>query len=191
MLRAENLGKRFQSRWIFRHIDFDLQPGDRLLIRGRNGSGKSTLLKVIAGLIPASEGKILRPPGEVPKSLGYAALDLALYPALTGREILQLGETLRGLKSSAQEDLERVGLRGAEDQLVGKYSSGMRARLKLALALQTEPPCLLLDEPTTALDETGRVLVRNLVQEYSGIVLIGTNDPADVVMGNLELNLDG
>lgn len=191
MLRAENLGKRFQNRWIFRQIDFDLQPGDRLLIRGRNGSGKSTLLKVIAGLIPASEGKIVRPEGDVPKTIGYAALDLAVYPALTGREILEFGEALRGIPSAAQADLERVGLKGAEDQLVGKYSSGMRARLKLAIALQAKPPCLLLDEPTTALDEFGRSLVRSIVHDYPGIVLIGTNDPADLVMGNLELNLDG
>ena len=171
ILSAQGLGKRFGRRWVVRGIDLSLEPGDRWAIVGPNGSGKSTLLKMLAGLVAPSAGAVTRP-----KLLGYMALDLALYPGLSAKEHLEWAGASRGCDPRAQDLIEWAGLQEPGDRPVGAYSSGMKARLKLALAIQHSPEVLLLDEPTAPLDEPGRELVRTLVQGFQGAVVIATND---------------
>lgn len=192
LLCARGLGRRFGRRWLFRVLDLDVTPGMALAVLGPNGTGKSTLLRVLAGLIEPSEGSVRRPSNGA-RSMGYAALDLALYPALTGREHLELGGRLRGVPDQADALLEAVGLSDASEQMVGEYSSGMRARIKLALAVQTEPSVLLLDEPSAALDRSGDELVGRLVGEQlaRGAVVYATNDPKDMRHATHEIVLGG
>jgi len=164
-----------------------LDPGDCLLVRGNNGSGKSTLLKVVAGLLARTEGTLHRP-----VALGYAALDLAVYANLTGIEHLELAGRLRGEARTPAESLHGVGLTDAAHQVAGNYSSGMRARLKLALALAHDPELLLLDEPSAALDEEGRAIVANALADHRqrGVAIVATNDDRDLAWATHELILD-
>lgn len=189
MLVARELGKRFGSRWIFRRVSFELGKGDSLLVTGRNGAGKSTLLKALAGLMPLSEGAVERP-AEVRTGLGYAALDGRLYPALTAREHWEFAARARGIQ--APEDLSPYGLGKAWDEPAAALSTGQRARLRLALAVQAAPAVLLLDEPSASLDEDGRALVARLVEEQiaRGALIVATNDPLDRRYGHAELALD-
>lgn len=186
-LRTRNVGKRYENRWIFRGLDIDLFPGQCLAVLGSNGSGKSTLLKVLSGLNPPSEGTVES--GRV----GYFALDLAVYPGLTGREHLDLALELapEPLSIDSAEPLRRIGLENAIDQPAGQYSSGMRARLKLALA--TAKPCdlLILDEPSASLDEAGIALVGQVIAEQlkTGAVVLATNQPDDLKWSTHELRL--
>lgn len=152
--------------------------GQVLGVFGPNGCGKSTLLRLLAGLATASEGKITRKSsGDLRQSVGFAALDLALYPDLTAQEHLALAAKLRGHPANAEAWLSRVAL--PPDQPTREFSSGMRARLRLALAVQHSPSFLLLDEPSASLDEAGRTLVREIIREQCerGIVVLATNDP--------------
>ncbi len=154
--------------------------GQVIGVFGPNGCGKSTLLRLLAGLAPASEGKITRDSsGDLRQSVGFAALDLALYPDLTADEHLVLAAKLRGHPSKAEIWLNRIAL--PPDQPTREFSSGMRARLRLALAVQHSPTLLLLDEPSASLDEAGRNLVRELIAEQCGrgIVVLATNDPIE------------
>lgn len=162
------------------------------MVKGPNGSGKSTLLKLLAGLIGPSEGRVRRPEGDLRTSLGYSGLDLALYPNLTGREHLEFAASMRGKGLPEDELLSRVGLSEASDRAAGQYSTGMRARLKLALAIQCDPAVLLLDEPTASLDDRGRELVYGLVADYRNraAVVVATNDPADSALATHELVLN-
>lgn len=184
MLVVSGLGKRYGARWLFRNLEFDLGPGDCLVVLGANGAGKSTLLKTLAGLVEPSEGQV-RATG----SLGYSALDLSVYPALTAREHLELSGDLRGIPADVEALLDRVGLTRAADQEAQEFSTGMRARLKLAIALQSRPEVLLLDEPGAGLDEVGRALVADVVagQLASGAVVLATNDPSERRFATLEL----
>ncbi|MER3496821.1 MAG: ABC transporter ATP-binding protein, partial [Armatimonadota bacterium] len=143
MLHAEGIGRRFGTRWLFRHLDLDLGAGDVLVVTGPNGSGKSTLLRILAGLDGPSEGHLTRP-----KTVGYAGLDLALYPQLTPREHLEWAAEHRN-RPARQADA--YGLPPGER--AEGLSSGQRSRLRLALAESHEPDLLLLDEPGVALDE--------------------------------------
>ena len=191
MLRCEGLGKRYGQRWLFRNLDLDIPVGERLVVQGGNGSGKSTLLKVLAGLLPATEGKCDRGP-DVRTSLGYAALDQPVYPVLTVREHLELSGELRQCDARVDELLDEVGLKDAAEAQGKHLSTGMRARLKFALAIQAEPAVLLLDEPGAGLDESGRNMLKDLIgrRTKDTAIVIATNDPAEYQYATYALKLD-
>lgn len=191
MIGAENLGKRYGRRWLFRHLDFEVQAGEALMVTGANGSGKSTLLKVLAGLLPATEGKCIRP-ADVRNDLGYAALDQPVYPVLTVAEHLELSGRLRGIPARTDELLAEVELDYARETAGRHLSTGMRARLKFALAVQSEPGVILLDEPSAGLDEKGRALVERILNSRRPrtAIIIATNDPNERRFATHELALD-
>lgn len=187
MLAAIGLGKRFERFWAFRGVSFELGVGASLVVTGHNGSGKSTLLKVLAGLLPPTEGE-----QRMEGALGLAALDLQVYPNLSCREHLELTADLRGCESRWRELLEKVELPQAADKHAGKLSTGMRSRLRLAISIQHDPGVLLLDEPTAAMDEHGLALVERIVaeQRQRGCVVIATNEPRDRRLATHELSMD-
>lgn len=191
LMSCSGLGRRFGARWIFRGIEFELAKGDALCVLGANGSGKSTLLRILAGLMSASEGSVDPKPCDSRGVIGYAALELSLYHHLNASEHLELAARLRGLGSPRVELLDTVGLVEVGEKPTGQFSSGMRARLKLALALQHKPPVLLLDEPSASLDESGRELVGRIVEEQktTGAVVIATNFQGDRRYATHELEL--
>ena len=193
MVEAKGLGKRYGASWVFRRVEFKLKGGDCLLVTGPNGSGKSTLLKLVAGLEAPTEGRITTQLGDCRTSLGYASPHLRPYPALTGREHLELSGRLRGEECESGKLLAMVGLAEAADKPTGAYSDGMRSRLRLALAIQTSPKLLLLDEPGAGLDEEGRRLVERIVSEQRerGCVIVATNDPSERRFGEFEIKLGG
>jgi len=190
VLQVENLGKRFGERWVFRGLTFSLNPGDALIVLGANGSGKSTLLKIVAGLLAPSQGTIQGLNEDPRSAIGLSALDMQVYGHLTVEEHIQLAGQLRGV-SFDETLLAKVGLAERKHQPAMQLSSGMRARLKLALAIQAQPNLLLLDEPGAGLDESGRGMLEKICMEQRqrGCLLLATNDPSERRLGTLELNL--
>lgn len=191
LLRAEGLGKRFGAHWIFRGLSFEIEKGQGLMIVGRNGAGKSTLLKALAGLLTPDEGKVEIPFEDSRRHLALSALDQSLYPHLTVREHLVLFGQLRGCEDRADELIDRIGLPEATDRYASRLSTGMKSRLKLALAIQPKPEILMLDEPGAALDEAGKELVAGICEEQvtRGALIIATNDPGEKRFGTHELEL--
>lgn len=191
MLRVDRLGKKYGGRWIFRGLSFELGVGDRLVILGRNGSGKSTLLRTIAGLTAKTEGTVTLPDGDPRWTLGLCALEQAVYGQLTVAEHLQLTAVLRGCPPRIEELLAKVNLEYASDRPASQLSTGMKARLKVAMAIQPNPMALLLDEPGAGLDEEGRTLIDQITAEQSerGCLIVATNDPLERRLATLELQL--
>ena len=187
MLTARKLGKRFSSRWLFRNLELDLGLGDCLVVQGSNGSGKSTLLRILADLVEPSEGLVERP-----GTLGYSGIDLAVYPELSGLEHLALAADLRGCPSRAEGLLETVGLTASGNQMAKEYSTGMRARLKLAIAIQHTPLLLILDEPMAGLDSSGREIVGEVLAAHLevGCAVIATNESEELRFASHRLSLD-
>jgi ABC-type multidrug transport system ATPase subunit len=190
VLTVEGLGKRFGPRWLFRNVGFKLDVGDRLVILGRNGSGKSTLLRTISGLSAPTEGKV-HIPGDPRRTLSLASVEMSLYPSLTVAEHLEFAADLRGCPARVDELLETVGLADSRNLYSQRLSTGMKARLKLALAIQPEPSVLLLDEPGVSLDEAGRRLVEHVLEEQSsrGCAVIATNESSERRFATHELRL--
>ena len=161
---ATGLGKRFQRDWIFRGLTRSFQPGSATAVLGPNGAGKSTLLNTISGQLLPTEGELTyilggRPVAveDLPRHLAYAAPYLELLEELTLLELLQFQTQFKPLRPGVSLDklIDLMYLENSRHQLVREFSSGMKQRLKLALALYADAPLLLLDEPTTNLDATG------------------------------------
>lgn len=186
VIRCAGLGKRYGSRWVLRGVEMSLSDGECLLVTGPNGAGKTTLLRLLGGLESPTEGEVW-----TTGAIGFAAPDLSLYPNLTAKEHLRFAAALRRVDPRERELLERVGLCEHEDKPVGAFSTGMRSRLRLALAIQHEPAVLLLDEPTATLDEQGRQIVCHIIEEQRarGCIVLATNSEGDRAYGDLEVRL--
>ena len=176
-------GKRFNRDWIFRHLDHEFSPGHSYAITGSNGSGKSTLLQAIAGAIDLSEGRIgydTLPPDQVYRHLSLAAPYLEVIEEMTVTEFLTFHQGFKPFLPhlSVSDIIPQVGLEAAADKQIRYYSSGMKQRVRLAQALFSDTPLLLLDEPTTNLDADGISLYRRLTQQYGSgrIVIVSSND---------------
>jgi len=191
-LEVADLRKEFGNRKVINGLSFSISAPGSIGVTGRNGSGKSTLMKLISGIESPTKGKItLKDDGtEVSKEnfIGYlkmVAPEMALYEMLTGYENMQFFARLADVewsRENADQLLERVGLAGRGDDMVGEYSSGMKQRLKYAVALLPEPKVLLLDEPTSNLDEMGKSIVRSIMAEQlrDSILIVATNEAEDL-----------
>jgi heme exporter protein A len=187
-LTVTDIAKSFNRRNIFSGINFALDKGDSLTITGKNGSGKSTLMKIIAGVLAPTRGTIgiadetrTVSPSFHYRYFGFVSPYLQLYDEFTGFENIQLVQEIRGAATDRRlidSLLTEVGLGGRGNDLLRTYSSGMKQRLKYAAALIHEPRILLLDEPTSNLDEEGKALVHRAIetQKNRGIVIIATNE---------------
>jgi ABC-type multidrug transport system ATPase subunit len=199
-IHLNNIGKRYQFQWILRGLDLDINPGDRLAVLGPNGSGKSTLLKILSGFLTPSEGKIIFALHQknlkaelVYQQVSFAAPYIHLIDELTLDESIafhfKFKKPLRNLRT--EDILNLAWLEKHKDKRVKQLSSGMYQRLKLILALSTQSPLLLLDEPTSYLDESGKQWFMERLQEFAEhrTLVIASNDPYDLQLCEREISV--
>jgi heme ABC exporter ATP-binding subunit CcmA len=180
MLTARNLSKRFGEKRVFGRVDVSLDAGGFLLVTGPNGSGKTTLLRVLAGLAAPTSGELELPPREV---VGYLGHEPLVYRELTPLENLHLFGRLYRVPERAERVgmlLERFGLWEVRHERVGTFSRGMQQRLGLCRVLLHEPPLLVLDEPTNALDADGLRLLDELLADGARTRVVATHEPERV-----------
>jgi ABC-type multidrug transport system ATPase subunit len=200
-LQVQNASKRFHREWIFKNLDLELSAGDTLAITGGNGSGKSTLLKCLSGAIPITQGSIeyrgatgILAEESWFRSLAIATPYLELPEEFTLNEALtfhfQFKKTLNQL--TTQEILAILGLEKHQSKSISQFSSGMKQRVKLALAIFSEVPLLFLDEPTTNLDKQGVNWYLELIKRYAKdrILVICSNEPREYDFCEKKLSLE-
>ena len=183
LLVAEQLGFTRLDEPVFGPLDFGVHAGEVLLVTGDNGSGKTTLLRVLAGLLPASDGKVswVGEPGPPPaEQLAYLGHLHAHKSELTALENLRFAAGLHGLRRgiAPASALASVGLGGFDDMLAGKFSAGQRKRLALARLLLSPALLWLLDEPYANLDRDGITLVDRMLRKHleaGGAALVTTH----------------
>ncbi|MEM7103173.1 MAG: ABC transporter ATP-binding protein [Bacteroidota bacterium] len=174
-ISLNNLSKRYKYEWIFRSIDYRFESGKQYAISGPNGSGKSTLLKILSGHLSPSKGEIVFSLNGEPlekdhvfRYVAYAAPYVDLIEEFTLSEMLRFHGKFKpffqGLTSTELIDILQFSKSKSKE--VAYFSSGMKQRLKLVLALCSDTPLLLLDEPTTNLDAQGVDWYRELIQVY-------------------------
>jgi ABC-2 type transport system ATP-binding protein len=157
---------RFGSVDAVRGIDLRVEPGVATALLGRNGAGKSTTMRVLAGVVPATEGRVVvdgldvrTQTLQVKRISGYCPDVGGLVPRATPWEHLQLSARLRrlpdGWEERARDLLERFDLGGAAHRLTAGFSHGMGRRMSVVLAAFHEPRVLLLDEPFDGVDPLG------------------------------------
>ena len=193
----KHVARHFAERRVLEDISFAISGEKNLVVYGPNGSGKSTLLKIACSLLrPTSGAVIFQHNGneysgaDILPYVGYVAPDLRLYQELTAFENLGFFAVLAGLADfDAGALLDRCGLAGRGNDTVSAFSSGMKQRLKLALAILKEPPLLILDEPSANLDSDGRLLVDKIISGHKGICLVATNLEDELKYGDITLRL--
>ncbi len=185
-ISLDNIGKRFQREWIFRKVSLNLVQNDRVAILGANGSGKSTLLQILSGYLTPSEGKIIWKENDqmigvqdVFKHVALATPYMTLYEDFTLRENIQFFSSFKSFRDglSLLEVAEKMGLSVQIDKPLKFYSSGMKQRVKLGLAIMSNTNILLLDEPSSHLDANAILWYQNLVQDFSSnrIICVASN----------------
>lgn len=181
------LGKRYNRDWIFRNLDFQFNEGKHYAITGPNGSGKSTLLQIISGSAIFNEGKINyfendNPfhPEKVFQKISLAAPYLDVVEEMTLIEFYNFHQNMKGWLShlNTEKIINLSELEKAAHKQIRYFSSGMKQRVKLAQAIFSNTPIVLLDEPLTNLDEEGVALYHNLIEKYcqNRLLIISSND---------------
>ena len=190
-ITIQNLDHRFEKRKVLNNINFDLHPGETLGFLGPNGSGKTTLFSLLTGLLSVQHGEIFFEGSPQSSStqkfrsqLGVIFQNPSLDPKLTATENLSLAACLHAVPSSEakhriQKLLSQVGLTNRSQDPIHTYSGGMKRRCDIARALIHQPKILILDEPTTGLDEAMFREIWNMLQtlrqEYHVSILLSTH----------------
>lgn len=181
----ENTGRRFNKEWIFKNVNITFSPNEFYAILGSNGSGKSTFLQLISGYLMPSEGKIefhhksILEQDKVYKHISISSPALELFEDLTLEETIyyhfQFKNVLPGIDLKKMPELFQ--LKGNEKKQLRNFSSGMKQRVKLGLAILSDTSVLLLDEPTSNLDKIGIKWYQELITKYTQdrIVLVASN----------------
>jgi ABC-type multidrug transport system ATPase subunit len=200
-LKLTNAGKRFRFEWIFRELTHEFRSGVTTALLGPNGSGKSSLMKVLSGHLSLTKGQYQLihndgkavAPDRVYEQVAYAAPYIELIEEFTLREALDFHLVLRPWQGGNTDSLlEKIQLPGsAADKEIRFFSSGMKQRVKLALAICSDAPVLLIDEPTTNLDVQATQWFHNLLAQNKAnrLVVIASNDPSDLALCTDQLNI--
>ena len=190
-ISADKVGKRFLNSWIFRDISLELKSGVTYALIGHNGSGKSTLLQILAGYLSPSEGEVIfKDQGnkvkrdDIHKFLSFCSPYTELIEELTLEEHLDFHQKFRPFVDDLDVNavMEIMELEREWDKEVRFFSSGMKQRLKLALSILSQSGFILLDEPSTNLDQASTQWFLNLLEKYRGdrIIVIASNVEADL-----------
>jgi ABC-type multidrug transport system ATPase subunit len=175
-IELQNTGKRFNTDWIFRNLSFTFEKNKSYAILGRNGSGKSTLLQVIAGSIHPTTGSVIYTidgvevnEQEIFRYISCSAPYLELIEEFKLPEMLQFHFRFKSLLTGyhLNKIAGMLGFNNVMHKPIRLFSSGMKQRVKLVLAFLSDTPLLLLDEPTTNLDQAGVDWYLNLINDFS------------------------
>jgi ABC-type multidrug transport system ATPase subunit len=172
----ENIGRRFNRDWIFRGIDYSFTSGKIYAILGPNGSGKSTLLQVLNGSFSPSAGTLSYFYDDkkvdveyVYQYLSLAAPYLELIEEFTLNEMIDFHFKFKAYKAGIDKNelISLLAMPESKNKMIKYFSSGMKQRLKLALAFCADTPMLMLDEPTSNLDTQGVDWYLSLVRQFA------------------------
>jgi len=199
-ITLENIGRRFNRDWIFKGVDYSFVQCETYAVLGPNGSGKSTLLQVLNGSLTPSSGKLSYFYGDneveaedVFQHLSLAAPYLELIEEFTLSEVIDFHFKFKPYKAGMDTGavIELLNMQGSKNKPIRYFSSGMKQRLKLALAFCSDTPMLMLDEPTSNLDSQGVEWYLGLVQQFAAgrLTIICSNQEHEYSFCGKRLNI--
>ncbi|NYI70535.1 ABC-2 type transport system ATP-binding protein [Naumannella cuiyingiana] len=188
VIECRGLIKSYAGQRVLDGLDLCVPSGRVYTLLGRNGAGKSTTFKIMLGLIEPDAGQVrlLGQPWrrELLDRVGASVDGPAFYPQLSAGENLLVHARLLGLgRERSAEVLAAVGLAGVGRKPARSFSTGMKARLALAIALLADPPVLMLDEPQNGLDPEGIIELRELIRRLAAggrTVLISSHQLGEI-----------
>lgn len=200
---CDNISKNFSNQKIITDFNYTFQSAQTYAVLGANGVGKSTLMKIIAGYLNASSGSIklfnaekLIPTDKHYQFISFAAPYMELIEEFTFEEMISFHLKFKKFKPFFSEtDIPRVIHNTKQKKKpISTFSSGMKQRLKLLLAIFTDAPIVLLDEPTTNLDAEGIEWYDEMMGKYvlsnNGILIVASNTETDYFFCKNKIQLD-
>ncbi len=189
-IELQDVSKRFKREWVVKNISHQFQEGQSYAISGPNGSGKSTLLRMLAGYLTPSKGKVKFFQQEKPidlievyQYLSYAAPYIELIDEFSLIEMIKFHRQFKQFQEdlSPSNLIELLGMKSSRNKPIKNFSSGMKQRLKLVLNICTNTPILLLDEPTSNLDQQGMAWYLELINRFreNRLIVVASNVPTD------------
>ncbi|MEY4986810.1 MAG: hypothetical protein RL567_589 [Bacteroidota bacterium] len=182
---ATGIHKKFRQEWVFKALNYTFESGKSYAIVGQNGAGKSTLLKTLAQYSLPNKGTVEFEgiKDDVNKQISFAAPYSELIEEFTLPELLKFLVQIDFL--DARWDFNAfttfIDLRPSETKYIKNFSSGMRQKVKLGVALAADRPILCLDEPTSNLDETAKNwFYQALESQRHKLILIASNEKAEI-----------
>ena len=196
----EHIGRRFNREWIFRNINYEFESGSSYAVLGSNGAGKSTLLQVISGSLSSSEGKISYLHGDtnIDQEKVYIQQSMVapyfeLIEEFTLTELIDFHFRFKKYRQGLNRKgvIELLGLKNAEFKAIKYFSSGMKQRVKLALAFCSDTAMLLLDEPASNLDQQGLDWYLSLASTFSSdrLLIICSNQEQEYSFCSHQINI--
>jgi ABC-type multidrug transport system ATPase subunit len=190
---AENLGKRFNREWVFRNLNYEFTSGNIYAVTGPNGSGKSTLMQVLWGQMQPSSGTItysIPNSHEIFQHVAIATPYMDLIEEFTLEEMIHFHFKFKKCRLALEQVLAKIEL-GVPKKPISSFSSGMRQRLKLALAFYSEVRAIFLDEPCTNLDKKSIEWYLKNLNELSPetIVLIASNQEVEYPSSSIKIDI--
>ena len=183
-IKLNKVGKRFNKEWIVKNLSLDIPSQSSLSITGANGSGKSTLIKLISAYMEPTSGNVQYfknrkklSAESIPYTIGLATPYLNLIEEFSLKEHLEFHFKFRVTPHTIGEILKKSNFQFSIDKKIKDFSSGMKQRLKLALAIYGENQLIILDEPTSNLDQEGIEWYRNQIQQKLGkcTIIVASN----------------
>lgn len=196
MIEVEHLSKTYGSTPAIHDVTFSVEPGEILGFLGPNGAGKTTTMRILAGYLPATDGKA-RIAGfdvnddslAVRQRIGYLPETPPLYPEMTVEAFLHFVARIKGISAGDRTQkvnaaIKRCNLEEKRKVIIRKLSKGYRQRVGIAQAIVHDPPAIILDEPTVGLDPRQIIDVRNLIKSLAGThtIILSTHILPEVSM---------
>tara|TARA_B100001113_G_C20963240_1_gene558351 strand:- start:231 stop:863 length:633 start_codon:yes stop_codon:yes gene_type:complete len=187
-ITLNKVGKRFNKEWIIKNLSLDIPSQSSLSITGANGSGKSTLIKLISAYMEPTSGNVQYfknekkwPIESIPYTVGLATPYLNLIEEFSLKEHLEFHFKFRKTPLTIDEIIKKLNFQFSIDKKIKDFSSGMKQRLKLALAIYGENQLIVLDEPTSNLDQEGIEWYRSEIQQKMGTctIIVASNQPQE------------
>lgn len=185
---CSDIAKKFRKEILFSSFNYTFKEKEKYAILGFNSAGKSTLLKVVAGLIEPTKGKVKFvnnkqevEPTDQHTYFSFASPELQLFKDLMVKDILDFHFQFKQCKLSENEFLEECGLRPFLNKQYSELSSGLKNKLKLSLALFSDTPILLLDEPCTNFDDANTQWYLHCINKYCGdqMIIVASNQEVE------------
>ncbi len=190
-LVATDCGKKYRVKWVFRNLNFTIEPGQQIAITGKNGSGKSTLIKILSGYTQPGEGTVKWFDGQktiAPERLfqyvSIAAPYIEAIEEFTLPELIAFQDKFKPFKHSltTSEIIQIANLQGNQEKPLQHYSSGMKQRALLTLTLLSSARLVLLDEPCANLDKEARSWYADILTRFGmdkTVVIASNHNPEE------------
>lgn len=192
-ITCTHIAKRYVKEVLFKDFSFTFEGNKKYAILGANSSGKSTLLKIIGGAISSTKGEVIysssKPANEI---FSFCSPEMYLLDDFTVRELFELHFQFKTPKVPLKEQWQQSDLTAFLNKRYSELSSGLKNKVKLALAIFTEAPALLLDEPCTNFDDSNTKWYQEMIAKHctDQLIIVASNQESEYTFCSEQLNLN-